>query len=93
MQIKLIEEIHLNSIKAGSVLSSIKYCIPVAEKFVMEALALDLEVPVLRGTEVIIYIGANKCSARIVKINYIFNSSDGTIIKKNPKSIRSNDCA
>lgn len=59
----------------------------------MEALALDLEVPVLRGTEVVIYIGANKGLARITKINFIFNPSDGTKIKKNPKSIKSNECA
>jgi translation elongation factor EF-1alpha len=42
---------------------------------------------------VVIYIATNKCPARITKINYIFNPSDGTVIKKNPKSIKANDCA
>ena len=59
----------------------------------VEALALELDLPVLRGTEVVIYIATNRCPARITKINYIFNPSDGTILKRNPKSIRSNDCA
>lgn len=59
----------------------------------VEALALDFEFPVLRGTEVVIYIATNKSQARITKINYIFNPSDGTIIKKNPKTIKANDCA
>lgn len=29
----------------------------------------------------------------ISKINYIYNPSDGVIIKKNPKMLKSNDCA
>lgn len=74
-------------------LSSLKYSIPVTQKIVVEALALDLDVPVLRGTEVVIYIATNKSSARITKINCIYNPSDGTVIKKNPKSIKANDCA
>lgn len=74
-------------------MSSIKYCVPVTNRIVVEALALELEVPVLRGTEVVIYIATNKCPARITKINYIFNPSDGTILKKNPKAIKSNECA
>ena len=73
--------------------SSLKYSIPVSKKFVVEALALDLDVPILRGTQVVVYIGASRSPARITKINFIFNPNDGTIIKKNPKSIRSNDCA
>lgn len=40
-----------------------------------------------------IYIATNKSPARITKINYIFNPSDGTIKKKNPKTIKSNECA
>lgn len=47
----------------------------------------------LRGTEVVIYIATNKSPARITKINFIYNPSDGTIIKKNPKMIKANDCA
>ena len=70
-----------------------KFSIPVSKKFVVEALALDLDVPILKGTQVVIYIGANKSPARITKINFIFNPNDGTVIKKNPKSIKSNDCA
>lgn len=90
VQIKLIEKTAFEAIKQGHVLSSIKYCVPVSRKIVVEALALDIELPVLRGTEVVIYIATNKCPARIVKINYIFNPSDGTVIRKNPKSIKSN---
>ena len=75
------------------VLSSLAYCIPVSQKIIVEALALDLDLPVLRGTEVVVYIATSKCPARITRINFIFNPSDGTIIKKNPKSIRSHDCA
>jgi translation elongation factor EF-1alpha len=93
LQIKLIDETAFEAIKPGHVLSSLKYSIPVTQKIVVEALALDLELPVLRGTGVVIYIATNKCPARITKINYIFNPSDGTVIKKNPKSIKANDCA
>ena len=36
------------------------------------------------------YIGSNKTPARIIKLNYIFDPKTGTVIKKNPKSIKSN---
>lgn len=93
MQIKLIDETAFEAIKPGHVLSSLKYTIPVTKKIVVEALALDYEFPVLRGTEVVIYIATNKSPARITKINFIYNPKDGTIIKKNPKMIKANDCA
>jgi hypothetical protein len=38
-------------------------------------------------------MATNKCPARVTKINYIFNPSDGTILRKNPKAMKSNDCA
>ena len=38
-------------------------------------------------------MATNKCPARITKINYIFNPSDGTILRRNPKAIKSNECA
>jgi len=50
VQIKLIEKTAFEAIKQGHVLSSIKYCLPVSRRIVVEALALDLELPVLRGT-------------------------------------------
>jgi elongation factor 1 alpha-like protein len=93
LQVKLIDETAFEAIKPGFVLSSLKYTIPVTQKIVIEALALDFEFPVLRGTEVVIYIATNKSPARITKINFIYNPSDGTIIKKNPKMIKANDCA
>jgi elongation factor 1 alpha-like protein len=93
LQIKLIDETAFEAIKPGFVLSSLKYTVPVTQKIVVEALALDFEFPVLRGTEVVIYIATNKSPARITKINFIYNPSDGTIIKKNPKMIKANDCA
>ena len=74
-------------------LSSLKYSIPVSKKFVVEALVLDIDQPILRGNQVVLYIGANRSPAVITKINYIFNPNDGTIIKKKPKLLRSNDCA
>ena len=93
IQIKLLEETNFEIIKTGMVLSSLQYSVPVAQKVVVEALALDLDLPVLRGTEVVVYVATSRCPARITRINYIFNPSDGSIIKKNPKSIRSHDCA
>lgn len=50
LQIKLIDETAFEAIKPGHVLSSLKYTIPVTQKIVVEALALDYEFPVLRGT-------------------------------------------
>ena len=93
LQIKLLEETAFETIKTGMVLSSLQFCVPVSQKIVVEALALDLDLPVLRGTEVMIYIATNRCPARITRINFIFNPSDGAILKKNPKSMRSHDCA
>jgi translation elongation factor EF-1alpha len=55
-----LDETYFETIKYGNVLSSLKYSIPVTRRFVVEALALDLDVPILKGTEVIIYIGTNK---------------------------------
>ena len=40
--IKLLDETYFETIKYGNVLSSLKYSIPVARKFTVEALALDL---------------------------------------------------
>jgi len=91
--IKLLDETYFETIKYGNVLSSLAYSIPVTRRFTMEALALDLEVPILKGTQVVIYIGANKAEAVITKINFIYNPATGVVIKKNPKMVRSNDCA
>jgi elongation factor 1 alpha-like protein len=93
IHVKMIDKTAFEAIKQGHVLSSLKFSVPVTRRIIVEALALDLEVPVLRGTEVVIYIATNKCPARITRINCIFNPSDGTIIKKNPKSIKANECA
>ena len=42
IQIKLIDETYFETIKFGNVLSSLNYSIPVSNKFVMEAMALEL---------------------------------------------------
>ena len=42
VQIKLIDKTAFEAIKQGYVLSSLKYCVPVSRKIVVEALALDL---------------------------------------------------
>ena len=65
---------------------------PVSKKFVVEAMALDLDMPILKGTSVVVYIGSNKTTARITKINCKYDPKTGMVIKKNCKSIRSNDC-
>jgi translation elongation factor EF-1alpha len=48
--IKLLDETYFETIKYGNVLSSLQFSIPIARRFLMEALALDLEVPILKGT-------------------------------------------
>lgn len=83
---------YFETIKFGNVLSSIQYCVPVSKNFVMEAMALQLEAPILKGTDVMIYIGSNKATARIVKIYCKYDPKTGAVIKKNCKSIHSNDC-
>jgi len=42
IQIKLLDETYFETIKFGNVLSSLTYSIPVSNRFVMEAMALDL---------------------------------------------------
>jgi len=39
-----------------------------------------------------IYIGSNKATARITKINCKYDPKTGVVIKKNCKAIHSNDC-
>ena len=92
IQIKLIEETYFETIRYGNVLSSLNYSIPVTNKFIMEAMALDLDLPIPKGTAVMAYIGSNKTSARITKIIEKYNPKTFEVIKKNCKSIRSNDC-
>lgn len=58
----------------------------------MEAMTLELENPVLRGTAVMIYIASNKATARITKINCKYDPKTMAVIKKNCKAIYSNDC-
>ena len=55
-------------------------------------MALDLDVPILKGTAVMAYIGSNRATARITKINFKYDPNTGAVIKKNCKSIKSNDC-
>lgn len=55
-------------------------------------MALDLDMPILKGTAVMGYIGSNKVTARITKILCKYNPKTGEIIKKNCKAIKSNDC-
>ena len=58
----------------------------------MEAMALDLDLPIPRGTAVMAYVGSNKTTARITKILEKYNPKTLEVIKKNCKSIRSNEC-
>lgn len=55
-------------------------------------MALELEMPILKGADVMIYIGSNKATARVTKINCKYDPKTGAIIKKNCKSVNSNDC-
>ena len=73
-------------------LSSLEYSVPVSKKFLVEAMVLDLGMPILKGTSVVIYIGSNRATARITKINCKYDPKNGMVIKKNCKSIRSSDC-
>ena len=92
IQIKLIEETYFETIRHGNVLSSLTLSVPVTTKFVMEAMALELDQPIIKGTSVMAYIGSNKTTARITKINCKYHPKTGEVIKKNCKCIRSNDC-
>ena len=92
VQIKLIEETYFETIKYGNVLSSLQYSVPVTNKFVMEAMALELDLPIPKGTSVMAYVGSNKTPARITKIIEKYNPKTLEVIKNNCKSIRSNDC-
>lgn len=55
-------------------------------------MALDLDMPILKGTAVMLYIGSNKATGRIIKIMSKYDPKTGEVIKKNCKAIRSNDC-
>ena len=50
IHVKMIDKTAFEAIKQGYVLSSLKFSVPVTRRIIVEALALDLEVPVLRGT-------------------------------------------
>lgn len=80
-------------IKAGNVLSSLHYSIPVGNHFLAEILTFELECPLLNGSEVIVFLGSTQCPGTLLKIHKIFDAKNrGTTLKENPKAIQSNQC-
>ncbi len=81
-QLKLLDETFFEVIKAGNVLSSLQYSIPVGNHFLAEILTFELDCPLLNGSEVIVFIGSTQCPGTLMKIHKIFDSKNrGTTIR------------
>ncbi|KAL4487181.1 hypothetical protein ABPG72_017900 [Tetrahymena utriculariae] len=80
-------------IRSGDVLCSIEHPIPISRVFEVDLSAFELNYPILKGAQVVMYINTAKCPGYIKKITAILDKANGQIIKKNPKCIRNNECA
>lgn len=70
-----------------------KQAIPVTKKVVIEFVAFDLIYPVLKGAEVMVYINTSRSDGIMHKITKLIDKDNGNVLKKNPKCIKSHECA
>lgn len=67
--------------------------ITVTNKVIIEFVAFDLIYPILKSSEVMVYINTARSDGIIKKILKLIDKNNGTAIKKNPKCLKSHDCA
>ncbi|CAD8192792.1 unnamed protein product [Paramecium pentaurelia] len=93
IKIKTLIDSEFQNITIGSVLSSIEYHVPVANKLVCQISTLDLQTPIIRGSQYLMHLGAQKVGVVVKKLNHIYNDDTQTIKKKFPRAIVSNELA
>jgi len=67
--------------------------IPIANNFLVEVIAFDVEYPIIKGAQVMIHINNGKSPGVIKKLEKLIDKTNGQLIKKNPKCVKSNECA
>jgi len=75
------------------VLCSIENQIPIANNFLVEIIAFDLDYPIIKGAQVMIHVNNGKSTGIVKRLEKLIDKTDGQLIRKNPKCIRSNECA
>lgn len=79
--------------RAGDVLCSVEHPIPIANSFLVEVVAFDVEYPLIKGAQVMVHINNAKSPGVIKKLEKLIDKTNGQLIKKNPKCVKSNECA
>lgn len=74
-------------------LSSIEHPIPIANNFLVEIIAFDIDYPIIKGAQIMVHISIGKSPGIIKKIEKLIDKSNGQLIKKNPKCVKSHECA
>ncbi|CAD8104850.1 unnamed protein product [Paramecium sonneborni] len=93
IKIKTLIDSEFQNIHIGSVLSSIEYHVPVANRLVCQISTLDLQTPIIRGSQYLMHLGAQKVGVVVKKLNHIYEDDTQTIKKKFPRAIVSNQLA
>lgn len=79
--------------RIGDVISSVENQIPIANNFLVEVIAFEVEYPIIKGAQVMVHINNAKSPGVVRKLEKIIDKTNGQLIKKNPKCVKSNECA
>ncbi|KRX06478.1 Translation protein, beta-barrel domain [Pseudocohnilembus persalinus] len=90
---QLKHDIEERYVDTGNVVCGFQYAIPVTKSLIIEFVAFDLIYPILKGAEVMVYINTAKTDGFLYKITKLIDKNNGNVLKKNPKCIKSNECA
>ncbi|CAD8197864.1 unnamed protein product [Paramecium pentaurelia] len=93
IKVKTLIDSEFQNIQIGSVLSQIEYHVPVANRLVCQISTLDLQTPIIKGSQYLMHLGAQKIGVVIKKLNHIYDQDAQTIKKKFPRAIVSNELA
>ena len=77
----------------GDVVCSVEHPIPIANNFLVEVIAFDIEYPIIKGAQVMIHINNGKSPGIVKKLEKLIDKTSGQLIKKNPKCVKSGECA
>ncbi|CAD8198741.1 unnamed protein product [Paramecium octaurelia] len=93
IKIKTLVDSEFQNIHIGSVLSQIEHHVPVANRLVCQLSTLELQTPIIKGSQYLMHLGAQKIGVVVKKLNHTYNEDAQTIKKKFPRAIVSNEYA
>eukprot|EP00825_Cyclidium_porcatum_P039601 TRINITY_DN4842_c0_g1_i3.p4 TRINITY_DN4842_c0_g1~~TRINITY_DN4842_c0_g1_i3.p4 ORF type:complete len:114 (-),score=3.28 TRINITY_DN4842_c0_g1_i3:174-515(-) len=70
-----------------------EYPIPITNQLVIQFATFDLQCPIIKGSQVVVYINTCKTPGIIKKITRLIDSNTGNTLKANPRCINKNQCA